>query len=73
MKLFWYDENSITNYIDSNIPKSINIIRINIRSDQKNLDEFSVNLERTKTKFQVHYLNGNMAQMPRRMQWNCWF
>ena len=49
----YYDLNSINNYIDTNTPKSINIININIRSDRKNLDEFLINLERTRTKFQV--------------------
>ena len=49
----YYDLNSINNYIDTNTPKSINIIHINIRSARKNLDEFLINLERTRTKFQV--------------------
>ena len=49
----YYDLNSINNYIDTNTPKSINIININIRSARKNLDEFLINLERTRTKFQV--------------------
>ena len=48
----YYDLNSINNYIDTNTPKSINI-HINIRSARKNLDEFLINLERTRTKFQV--------------------
>ena len=43
----YYDLNSINNYIDTNTPKSINIIHINIRSARKNLDEFLINLERT--------------------------
>ena len=49
----YYDLNSINNYIDTNTPKSINIIHINIRSSRKNLDEYLMNLERTRTKFQV--------------------
>ena len=49
----YFDLNSINNYIDTNTSKSINIIHINIRSARKNLDEFLINLERTKTKFQV--------------------
>ena len=49
----YYDLNSINNYIDTNTHKSINIIHINIRSTCKNFDEFFINLERTKTKFQV--------------------
>ena len=53
----YYDLNSINNYIDTNTPKSINIIHINIRSTRKNLDEFFINLEKTRTKFQVIILN----------------
>ena len=49
----YYDLNSINNYIDTNTPKSINIIQLNNRSARKNLDEFLINLERTRTKFQV--------------------
>ena len=49
----YYDLNPINNYIDTNTPKSINIINTNIRSARKNLDEFLINLERTRTKFQV--------------------
>ena len=49
----YYDLNSINNYIDTNTPKSINIIHINIRSARKNLEEFLINHERTRTKFQV--------------------
>ena len=49
----YYDLSSINNYIDTNTPKSINIIHINIRSAQKSLGEFLINLERTRTKFQV--------------------
>ena len=51
----YYDLNSIHNYIDTNTPKSINIIHINIRSARKNLNEFLINLdsERTITKFPV--------------------
>ena len=49
----YYDLNSIDDYIDTNTPKSINIIHINIRSACKNLDEFLINLERTRTKLQV--------------------
>ena len=50
---FDFDLNNINNYIDSNTSKSINIIHINIRSARKNLDEFLINLERTRTKFQI--------------------
>ena len=39
---------SVTNYIDTQTPKPINIIHINIRSARKKLDEFLINLERTK-------------------------
>ena len=46
----YYDLNSINNYIDTNTPKSF---VINIRSAWKYLDEFLINLERTRTKFQV--------------------
>ena len=49
----YFDLNNINNYIDSNTSKSINIIHINIRSARKNLDEFLINLERTRTKFQI--------------------
>ena len=49
----YYDLNSINNNIDTNTPKSMNIIHINIRSARKNLDEFLINLESTRTKFQV--------------------
>ena len=49
----YYDLNSFYNYIDTNTPKSINIVHINIQSARKNLDEFLINLERTRTKFQV--------------------
>ena len=49
----YYDGNSFTNYIGNNRPKSINIIHINIQSARKKLDEFLINLERTKSKFQV--------------------
>ena len=49
----YYDENSNTNHNDTNIPKSINIIHINIRSTRKKLGEFLINFERNKTKFQV--------------------
>ena len=49
----YHDLNSINNYIDTNTPKSINIIHINIRSARKNLDELVINLERTRTKIQV--------------------
>ena len=41
----YYDLNSINNNIDTNTPKSMNIIHINIRSARKNLDEFLINLE----------------------------
>ena len=47
----YYDR--LITYIDTNTPKSINIIHINIRSTRKNLDEFLINLERTRTKFHV--------------------
>ena len=49
----YYDLNSINNYIDTNTPKSINFIPINIRSARKNLDEILINLEKTRNKFQV--------------------
>ena len=49
----YFDLNSINNYIDTYTSKSINIIHINIRSARKNLDEFLINLERTRTKFHV--------------------
>ena len=49
----YQDQNSINNYIDTNTLESINIIHINIRSARKNLDEFLIDLERTRTKFQV--------------------
>ena len=41
----YYDLNSINNNIDTNTPKSMNIIHINIRYARKNLDEFLINLE----------------------------
>ena len=53
MTVKYYDANSISKYIGNNRPKSINIIHINIRSVRKNLDEFIINLEKTKTEFQV--------------------
>ena len=55
----YYDLNSFYNYNDTNTPKSINIVHINIQSARKNLDEFLINLERTRTKFQVIILTLN--------------
>ena len=49
----YYDLNSINNYIDTNTPKSINIIHINIRYARKKQDEFLIYIGRTRTKFQV--------------------
>ena len=39
--------------LKTNTPKSLNIIHINILSAQKNLDDFLISLERTRTKVQV--------------------